>query len=487
MGAIAQWSIAPVVHGFVAQQRWETTASGPTGAMGAAVTLTWSIVPDGTLIQGEGESNLIDFFDRAYGAGTTGGDDLTHRPWFPLVSEPLNRWSELSGLTFIYEPFDDGPTHGSADGALGVRGDVRIGGAPVDGPGGTLAYIYFPSNSDLVVDTVDASFFGNPLFGFRPFRNTLMHELGHGLGLGHVVSNTDAFLMEPAINLTIDGPQLDDIRGIQSLYGDALEKTHDGLGNGSVATATHLGSLASGAPLSVGSDAGPDTVVAPDDIDFVSIASSADRDVFAFEVSWAAGLNAVLTPRGGAFNHGIQGGTQSLMDANALNDLRLKVFASDGETVLAIADNFPAGRAEALSGVYLPSAGEYYVEVTGSLDAVQLYQLDLSLVAAATLLPGDYNRNGLVDAADYVVWRKSIASNELGLAADGNHDFIVDAADYGVWTRGVGTGSGSSTVIMQNGVPEPTSLVLLVIAAIMCAASRRKFGQLLVQRSHGDE
>jgi hypothetical protein len=155
--ATAQWPGAQVAHGFVTQQRWQATASGPAGEMGEPITLTWSIVPDGTLIPGEGESNLVAFLDETFGAGTTGPDDLTLRPWFPLLSEPLNRWSEVSGLTFNYEPVDDGLTHGAADGVLGVRGDIRIGGATVDGPGGTLAYIYFPSNSDLAVDTADAS------------------------------------------------------------------------------------------------------------------------------------------------------------------------------------------------------------------------------------------------------------------------------------------------------------------------------------------
>jgi hypothetical protein len=36
------------------------------------------------------------------------------------------------------------------------------------------------------------------------------------------------------------------------------------------------------------------------------------------------------------------------------------------------------------------------------------------------MLPGDYNRNGVVDASDYVVWRKSYGQIGNGLAADGS-------------------------------------------------------------------
>ena len=462
-----------MAFGFVPVERWGATASGPAGGMGDPITLTWSIVPDGTLIQGEGASNLVAFFDGLFGAGVTGANDFTHRPWFSLLAEPFDRWSQLSGMTFVYEPHDDGLIHGSAVGALGVRGDIRLGGAPLDGPGGTLAYIYYPSNSDLAIDTADAGFFGNATLDYRPFRNTLMHELGHGFGLAHIVSNTDAFLMEPAINISFDGPQLDDIRGIQAYYGDALEKSSGGLGNDTSATATSLGVLKSGATVSVGLDAAPDTIVDAHDADFVSIANHLDSDFFAFEVQEPVGLNALLTPRGGVFNQAIQGGTQSQVDANAANDLMMTVLGADGATVLASANNAPASEAETISGAYLPSAGRYFVHIAGSSPEVQLYQLDLSLVAAATLLPGDYNRDGHVDAADYVVWRKSLADGALGLVADGNHDLVVDHADYDVWKRNLGGIAARTTAVHPVSVPEPRAAALAIIAGLSVVVTLR--------------
>ncbi|MCA9190049.1 MAG: hypothetical protein KDA99_30700, partial [Planctomycetales bacterium] len=47
-------------------------------------------------------------------------------------------------------------------------------------------------------------------------------------------------------------------------------------------------------------------------------------------------------------------------------------------------------------------------------------------------LPGDYNRNGRVDAADYTVWKDNFFST-VYLDADGNGDGTVNAADYTVW------------------------------------------------------
>jgi hypothetical protein len=467
--AIAQSCIAGAALGFAPEVRWGETASGPAGGMGDPVTLSWSIVPDGTVIQGEGPSNFIEFLDGLFGAGDSSGYDLMHRPWFPLISAPFDRWSQLSGMTFMYEPHDDGLVHGSDNGLLGVRGDIRIGGADIDGPGGTLAYIYFPSNSDLVVDTSDLALFRNPTLDHRALRNALMHELGHGFGLSHVASSSDAFLMEPAINISFDGPQLDDIRGIHAYYGDALEKSSGAFRNDTPLTATDLGVLHSGTTRSIGADGAPDTVVDPSDIDFVSIANRLDSDFFSFEVKWPMGLNAVLRPRGGIFSEGIPGGQQSPVNASADNDLRMTIFGSDGVTAMASADDADAGEAEMLAGLYLPTAGQYFVEVTGSSDAVQLYQLDLSLMAARFQVPGDYNGDGIVDTADYVVWRKSLAQSGLGLAADANHDNFVDSTDYGTWRRNYGliAVDGSSP-----SVPEPTISALGAIVALLSIVTR---------------
>ncbi|TWU00573.1 Rhamnogalacturonan endolyase YesW precursor [Botrimarina colliarenosi] len=52
-------------------------------------------------------------------------------------------------------------------------------------------------------------------------------------------------------------------------------------------------------------------------------------------------------------------------------------------------------------------------------------------------LEGDYNLDGVVNAADYTVWRDSLGS-EMNLVADGNHNGVVDAADHAVWAANYG-------------------------------------------------
>lgn len=78
-----------------------------------------------------------------------------------------------------------------------------------------------------------------------------------------------------------------------------------------------------------------------------------------------------------------------------------------------------------------------------------------SAVDAVPGASGDYNRNGAVDAADYVLWRKTqgamVASAYVG--ADGSGNKNVGSEDYTVWRAnfgetitppGPGSGSGSS-------------------------------------------
>ena len=95
------------------------------------------------------------------------------------------------------------------------------------------------------------------------------------------------------------------------------------------------------------------------------------------------------------------------------------------------------------------------------------YSLGYDIVAAPANVPGDYNANGTVDAADYVLWRKGDP------AADGDGSTVVDQADYDFWSARFGNTAapGAGSGLGQGGaVPEPTSLVLigLGLAAFAC-------------------
>jgi hypothetical protein len=91
----------------------------------------------------------------------------------------------------------------------------------------------------------------------------------------------------------------------------------------------------------------------------------------------------------------------------------------------------------------------------------------------ALIPPGDYNKNGVVDAADYVLWRKG------DLAADSNGDTLVDQTDYDFWRANFGNpnppGAGSGG-LAGSAVPEPASVVMLTLG-LLGSCSRRRSGR----------
>jgi hypothetical protein len=87
--------------------------------------------------------------------------------------------------------------------------------------------------------------------------------------------------------------------------------------------------------------------------------------------------------------------------------------------------------------------------------------------------PGDYNGNGSVDAADYVVWRKSVGQTGLSLAADGDGSQAVDDDDYLVWQMNFGeTVASGAASTADAAVPEPTTGVMTLIAALVAVIAR---------------
>lgn len=117
--------------------------------------------------------------------------------------------------------------------------------------------------------------------------------------------------------------------------------------------------------------------------------------------------------------------------------------------------------------------------IAGALSKSLTLTLTGSVMAAAGL-PGDYNGDGIVDAADYTVWRATFGQTVTAHSgADGDGDGMVDDGDYQVWSNNFGAtspGSGAGARAGSAAVPEPSALVLLSCGAtvILATLSRRK-------------
>jgi hypothetical protein len=92
----------------------------------------------------------------------------------------------------------------------------------------------------------------------------------------------------------------------------------------------------------------------------------------------------------------------------------------------------------------------------------------------------DYDDNGLVDVADYVLWRNTFGQQGGGLAADGNQDGIVNQADYDLWRASFGAVAAavaslpSARTASVLAIPEPHTVFLFMSGAGMLFSIRRR-------------
>jgi peptidyl-prolyl cis-trans isomerase A (cyclophilin A) len=89
-----------------------------------------------------------------------------------------------------------------------------------------------------------------------------------------------------------------------------------------------------------------------------------------------------------------------------------------------------------------------------------------------TLPAGDYNFDGLVNADDYSVWRRSFGSTTAA-DADGNGNGRVDAADFVVWRSSLAGSAAGSLNAIPMAVPEPSMAVIATGASLLFVGRRR--------------
>ena len=143
--------------------------------------------------------------------------------------------------------------------------------------------------------------------------------------------------------------------------------------------------------------------------------------------------------------------------------------------------SFDAEQTPAFTGALL---GQLYTSIgtTSSLGSLAS-ATSITTTVASNLVNPDFNGDGLVDAADYTLWRDTQGmSVPAGTGADGNSDGMVDIADYTLWKDNFGAMIPSSAAPAAAPTPEPTSAAILFAGLASSTLFRRqKQGVVRVQ------
>jgi prepilin-type N-terminal cleavage/methylation domain-containing protein len=154
---------------------------------------------------------------------------------------------------------------------------------------------------------------------------------------------------------------------------------------------------------------------------------------------------------------------------DALGDGALALFV----TTLHITDEF--GGAGGYPQWYMKEAGSTH-------DAT----LSIHYEILDEVLAGDYDGNGIVEVADYQIWKLSYGhAVEAFYGADGNGNGQVDAADYTVWRNHLGESVAFGSGAHAAHVPEPGALALVLVGTLVGALQRTGWRNRLGDKETG--
>ncbi len=181
------------------------------------------------------------------------------------------------------------------------------------------------------------------------------------------------------------------------------------------------------------------------------------------------------------------------LDMNDRGDL---VFGWDDRVFLWNAETYPAGTllAEVGTALQLPDGS------SGTLRRVAVSQISTTnqladggdnlpviyfggstnpgdLTSLLRLVPaptqdGDFNQDGVVNLADYSVWRDTLGS-QTQLAADVDRDGSVGGGDYLVWRQNFGMAAAAPATLPARVIPEPSTLACVVVGLMIACLQRR--------------
>lgn len=157
------------------------------------------------------------------------------------------------------------------------------------------------------------------------------------------------------------------------------------------------------------------------------------------------------------------GGPNVGANFHVIGEIFDKVYTGSPDTFIANEETWyvPPG-SMATFELTLDAPGDYLL-VDHALFRALKGAVGLLRVTAPETLQGDYNGDGVMNAADYVVWRNTFGS-DTNLAADGDQSGMIDQGDYAVWVENFGmTATDHGTGNELETIPEPNVAILCIL------------------------
>jgi hypothetical protein len=187
-------------------------------------------------------------------------------------------------------------------------------------------------------------------------------------------------------------------------------------------------------------------------------------------------VNPLLSAAGPPENPFIINASPNAQTIRVAHDVMNDEPLMDGKNLVTVRFTVPAGTTGTFPLSFGAAQNNLLVDASASQIPLNLTDVgQISIVSAG--VPGDYNSNGIVDAADYVVWRDRLGStttlpNEVSGVTPGS----VTNEDYTAWRARLGrtSGSGAAGVLgAAAAVPEPSSWVAAGLLLALFAAGTR--------------
>ena len=190
---------------------------------------------------------------------------------------------------------------------------------------------------------------------------------------------------------------------------------------------------------------------------------------------------------------GTAGSTNLSFDLNNTGTLRFDLGPNNVDSFDVLGNVDLAGILDVrLEPDYAPDPGQQFVVLTAghlidrglalTTTAQQMFNINVDVTNDEVVLTaigsdgvtGDYNNNGIVDAADYTVWRDNQGTTHLLPNRDPSHSGAIGQDDYISWKTNFGNTGGNAAAI-----PEPASLLLLTYSCFCVTVFNRTWLRIL--------